>query len=288
MAVQVLSTITTRWINEEGRQADIGARFGYLGEECAAYALQTLGWIRVVRSGHFADIEFNADAVQFGAIEGLLGGVSFGDLDDLQLWTVTSQTKTRRDEMSGTDFDTLSRFVIKCLVGADRLVMQAEETIERAEAHIYISDTQLDPMFRDLISAWQEGKIADPSVLASIMDKWQDQSLKLMNRNSHGDYSMKRYSMGNARPWDALLRERLARRSLIVVPDRELASVVAEAAEETLARAEPSLERWRGPVISSSGVREFDWYRLSLPIETEGENPSLLVGCVLGRNIRGN
>lgn len=95
---------------------------------------------------------------------------------------------------------------------------------------------------------------------------------------------MAHYSMGPAGPWDNQVQENLLTRSLAVVPDRELAQAVATASRETLLQGTPTLERWIGPLLTSQGVKEYDWYRLTLPVVDQQGTAGVLVGCLQSKD----
>lgn len=55
--------ITTQWIDESGRVADLAAKLGRLGEDVSEFAIHTMGWIRCTTIGAFEEYAFDARSV---------------------------------------------------------------------------------------------------------------------------------------------------------------------------------------------------------------------------------
>jgi len=178
----------------------------------------------------------------------------------------------------------LKRFVVKVLAGVGRALDADTGTLERFALGMPASSTRLHPMFKDLIAAWYERNGTGRFSVDDIVARWPGNSIKVMEAGGDGQFAMAHYSMGPKGPWNHEVRNRLQSQSLSVVPDRELAQAVAQAANESVLQNAPTLERWIGPLLTSQGVKEYDWYRLTLPILDASGKPSVLVGCLHSRD----
>ena len=57
-----------------------------------------------------------------------------------------------------------------------------------------------------------------------------------------------------------------------VVPDPLLVKSITQSGEIAMRSGTPRLERCRGPVLATDGLRNFAWYRLSLPVWRLGDD----------------
>lgn len=279
-----LTEISTRWVDENGEVADLAARVGRLGEDVSEFALRTLGWVRVVRFGLFLDIDFVPEAVRPGAIDGLLAKIDASAAHGVALWCVTARSKVRDDSLSSAQTSDVKRFVTKVLDAVGRPFGNSSATLERFSIALPDSSGRLHPMFNDLIATWKNEKVTAEGSVEALLTRWKGRSLKLMRADQFGGFNMAHYSMGPAGPWDNQVQENLLTRSLAVVPDRELAQAVATASRETLLQGTPTLERWIGPLLTSQGVKEYDWYRLTLPVVDQQGTAGVLVGCLQSKD----
>jgi hypothetical protein len=277
--------ISTEWIDQDGQLADVAVRVGRLGEDVSEFALTTLGWIRFVRFGEFLDIEFVADTVKPAALQGLFSLIDASASSGLVLWNITARSSQRDDVLSTGSPSMLKRFVRKVLFGVNRPIEDNAVTLERSCVDLPATSKRLHPMFRDLINTWNERSfVGGHDHFQELLRRWSGKSVKLMRVDSTGSMGMAHYSMGPSGPWDAQVRSGLQQQSLAVVPDKELADAVADAASASIRTATPTLERWTGPLLTSQGVKHYDWYRLTLPVfDAEGKS-AVLVGCLQSRD----
>lgn len=284
MTIQHLTEISTSWIDGDGRDADLAVRVGRLGEDVSEFALRTMGWVRIVRFGQFLDIDFVPEAVRPNAVKAMMARIDRSANEHIILWSVTGRSAIRDDAFSGSEPAVLKRFVMKVLEGVGRSISTDAGTLERYTVGLPATPNRLHPMFQDLIATWNQHRKPGEFVIDEVIARWPSKSLKVMQAGQDGQFAMAHYSMGPAGPWNHEVLNRMRSQSLAVVPDRELATAVTEAAVESVSRNSPTLERWIGPLLTSQGVKEYDWYRLTLPILDANGQPSVLVGCLQSRD----
>ena len=82
-----------------------------------------------------------------------------------------------------------------------------------------------------------------------------------------------RYRSSRTGPWDQKIWDRFVGQVISdVVPDPLLVKSITQSGEIAMRSGTPRLERCRGPVLATDGLRNFAWYRLSLPVWRLGDD----------------
>lgn len=267
-----LATIVTLWIDGSGGFVDIKNRLGRMGDDVAAYALHTLGWVRIVQISRYAEFSFDARSVRSAAL-------------DTAVETMDRQSRFGGHQLLRVEiFDGLDWLcqtgsdVTQLIAFARRSRAQAAGSADAAVLHqIPYSIDRVwvlgDPQVRAVAEAWRAtGGHLTPELDAAIARGCPDRSIKLMAPDGDS-FRFDRYRSSKTGPWDRQLWDRFVGQRLdSVVPDPMLARSVTQSGDMVLRSRMPRLERCRGPVLASDGVRDFAWYRLSLPVWRPGDS----------------
>lgn len=277
-----VASVNTRWIDENGHDADLRARTGRLGNDIALFAVHTMGWIRVQEIVRFWDIEFDPRAVQPAAVASLCGLVRRLNMQSLP-WAARVRAYDGADWLVHTIFaqcrDDVDKLIewIEAIArfGQDPLVPSALEVADLGEPDLTRKD---DPMLAEIASAWRDtgGAIAADPADPFMQMRWKPlpcRSVKVLARSApSGALVFASYFPARTELWaEGTVRRFQHARVCEEVPDRALAAKVVESAEATLAQRRVRSERVRGPVRRSDGsVVHVDWQRISLPACLDG------------------
>ncbi|MEQ8585214.1 MAG: hypothetical protein RLO01_12350 [Thalassobaculaceae bacterium] len=277
--------ITTHWIDENGEVADLGAKVGRLGEEVGEFAIHTMGWIRCTTIGGFEEFCFDSRSVQVGALDALMVRLTAPPMTapstagpstaapgtaPLRCIEVTSAFGTTR--ISDDRPDRLISLVRKCREIADPGTPQ--DAIRRGRMEASALDGLGDDLATRLIAAWREsgGTLGEP-VSTLLSDEGLRRSLKVMV--PHGEtFRLHSYKGSPNTPWDRSTWRRFEGATLDqVVPDRGMVESVKASTRSALDAGEPVIERCEGMIIASDGLKELEWYRISVPVDLPGDFP---------------
>ena len=264
--MQPFAAVLTRWIDGTGAITDLGERLGRLGDDVAAYALHTLGWVRLVQISRYSEYAFDARSVRDAAADVMVETIRRqARLGGHQLLRVEAFDGHDWLHQTGPEADRLIAFIrhahAEAALGAPAAVLhQIPYSIDRLW-------TLGDPQIRAVAEAWRGtgGKLL-PELDAAIKQDCPDRSVKVMVP-SGPTFRFDRYRGSRTGPWDRNVWNRFVGETVQeIVPDPVLARSVIRAGELVLRSRSPRLERCRGPVLATNGLRDFAWYRLSLPV----------------------
>lgn len=281
------TVVSTRWIGRDGRDEDLKARVGRLGDDVSIFAIHTLGWIQLLEIARFLEIRFDpraTGAAAVAAVDNLLY-----DLEGSAApWLVKIQAFNGRSWVETTDTDAarLSRFVHDCMGFCERAdVPTALRARTLGDATLSRLD---DPLIRRVLAVWRAtgGRIGQ-DVLADAGSAAYG-NVKMLRLLDDDSLVFQHYRASITGPWDSATWTRFAGRDVRgAVPDRALAEAVDRSARRVLAGTEPVLEHWVGPILTSKGVAHYDWFRASFPIQADtadahapGQSGAVLVVCV--------
>lgn len=270
---QPLATIVTRWIDGTGAFVDVKDRLGRMGDDVAAYALHTLGWVRIIQISRYSEFGFDARSVHAAALDAAVVAMEQQSrLGGPRLLRVEIFDGREWLHQTASDVRQLITFVrhSQTLVAGDAdtaILHQIPYSIDR----VWMLD---DPQIRAVAGAWRAsgGKLTS-ELDAAIARDCPDRSVKIMVP-AGASFRFARYRASRTGPWDRDVWNRFLGGTIeSVVPDPMLCKSVTKAGDFVLRSRLPRLERCRGPVLASDGVRDFAWYRLSLPVWQSGDNP---------------
>lgn len=285
--------IATHWIDENGDVADLGARVGRLGDDVSDFAIQTMGWIRCTSIGAFEEFSFDSRSVRVAALDALIERLTAAPLPappmavppvsappasppptgatasaHLRCVEVTSGFGTTR--ISDDRPDRLVSLVRKCKEVANPQTPQ--DAIRRGRMEPSALDALGDDLTTRLIAAWKDsgGALGEP-VSSLLAEEGLSRSLKVMV--PQGDtFRLVSYKGSPNAPWDPSLWQRFAGATLDeVVPDRGMVESVKASTRSALDAREPVIEFCEGVIIASDGLKELEWYRISVPVDLPGD-----------------
>ncbi len=275
------TVVHTRWIGRDGRDQDLKARVGRLGDDVSVFALHTLGWIQIMEIARFLEIRFDPRAT---------GPDAISSLDDLLFtldrsetpWLVKMHVFNGKTWMETTDTDAsrLSRFVHDCFSFCERPdVPSALRTEVLGDAVFQRID---DPLIRRISAAWRgkAGRI-DQALMAEIGAGTYG-NVKMLTLLDDNRLVFNHYRASITGPWDNDTWIGFSGRDVRqAVPDRALANAVDRSARQVLAGAAPMLEHWSGPILTSKGAAMYDWLRASFPVQHGNSHNRQGAGTVL-------
>lgn len=270
--MQPFATIITQWIDRAGAVVDMKQRLGRLGDDVAAYALHTLGWVRIVQISRYSEFGFDARSVGEDAVASTIDLIHRqGRLDGGQLMRVEVFDGGNWLVQTSSDPVHLATFARRCCEQAalDRnapVLHQIPCSIDRIWS-------LGDPQIRAVATAWREsGGRLTGELETAIRRGCPDRSVKLLVPDG-ATFRFAQYRASRTGPWDANVWNRFLGSTVEdAVPDALLARSVIQTGTLVLRVKSPRLERCRGPVMATDGVRDFAWYRLSLPVWQAGED----------------
>lgn len=264
-----LVEIGTQWIDEDGNDVDLASRFGRLGSDVADFAVHTMGWVRCTSVGTFKEYGFDARSAKLGALSELLRRLTsetvIGD-DDRRLCCVEVTTTFGTTRIADDRPGRLVSLVTKCMEMADP--SSPRDSINRSRLSMQDLPTLNDRVANQLIAAWREnGGVFSNDVADLVNNERLQRSLKVMV--PHGDtFRFVTYSGSPNAPWDRATWRGFAGGSIDqVVPDRGMIESVKASTRAALDLKEPVLELCEGVVLASDGLKEFSWYRISIPVD---------------------
>lgn len=264
--MQPLAAISSQWIDATGETVDLKARLGRLGDDVSAYALHTLGWVRIVQISRYSEFSFDARSARDLTIEALIDALRrHARFDSHQLLRIEVYDGENWQQQTSSDVESLVRFVqyacARASAGDPAAVLhQIPYSIDRIW-------TLGDPQVRAVAEAWRStaGLLTDELDTAIGRD-CPDRSVKVMVPTD-STFRFDRYRSSPTGPWDRNVWDRFIGETVRdIVPDRSLATSVTRAGELVLRSRTPRLERCKGPVLATEGIRNFAWYRISLPV----------------------
>ncbi|WP_156907249.1 hypothetical protein [Thalassobaculum salexigens] len=259
--------ITTQWIDESGRVADLAAKLGRLGEDVSEFAIHTMGWIRCTSIGAFEEYSFDARSVHTQALTTLLDRlVSDTTPSTTRLRCIEVTTARGTTKISDDRPDRMVSLVLKCMEIVNPRA--PKDSIRRGRMDSSGIAALDDPVAARLIAAW---KASGATLRAPILDLMTDPSI---NRGikvmvPHGEtFRLMRYHGSPNAPWDPATWRAFEGGTLDqVVPDRGMIESVKASTRTALAIREPLVEFCEGVILASQGLKEFQWYRISLPVD---------------------
>lgn len=272
LQMQSFATIVTLWIDGTGVFVDIKDRLGRLGDDVAAYALHTLGWVRIIQIAGYSEFGFDARSVHAAAFDAMVDAIERQSrANSLHLLRVEVFDGQEWQHQTSADPRQVVRF-------AQHVRTQVAGSTETTILHqIPYSIDRIwglgDPQIRAVADAWR----ASSGVLSATLDTaitrdCPDRSVKVMVP-AGTTFRFDRYRSSRTGPWDRTVWNGFQGNTVqSVVPDPVLAQAVTRTGELVLRSGLPRLERCRGPVLASDGLRDFAWYRLSLPVWRPGDN----------------
>lgn len=271
--MQPFATILTHWIDGTGAFADLKARVGRLGDDVAAYALHTLGWVRVVQISRYSEFSFDSRSIRVAALEAAIELIGRqARFEGHQLVRVEVFDGRNWLHHTSSNVDELVAFTrhfgnqAAATESPTPVLNQVPYSIDRVW-------TMGDPQVRSLAEAWRQSGGRLTAALETAMSRdCPDRCIKIMVP-SGPTFRFDRYRNSRTGPWDRDVWNRFQGETIQeAVPDPNLAKSVAQSGEFVLRSRLPRLERCRGPVLASEGVRDFAWYRLSLPVWQPGDD----------------
>lgn len=264
--MQPYAAVVTRWIDATGALVDLKAKLGRLGDDVSAYALHTLGWVRIVQISRYAEFTFDARSVSELTVEATVDALrQQSRMDDHQLLRV--EVFDGRDWLHQTASDVgplvgFVRHVRSIAIAGDpaAVLHQIPYSVERVW-------TLGDPQVRAVAEAWRSsnGRLS-PELDTAITRDCPDRSVKIMIPMG-STFRFDRYRSSRTGPWDPKVWDRFVGQTVRdVVPDPLLVKSITRSGEIAMRSRTPRLERCRGPVLATDGLRKFAWYRLSLPV----------------------
>lgn len=284
-----LASVNTRWINEDGEEADLLSRVGRLGDDVRIFALHSMGWIRIQEIVRFREIEFDPRVVSPAAVRGLIALISQLHSKDSQ-WIVQASVYTGQTWMNRCEHDVVR--LIEWIEGVVALC-SAQPTIPSALDVVDLGEPRpgadQDPMLRDVVAAWKasNGRIAWSPTDPFVQMPWGEspgRNVKVLIREDtsraivFGSYFPLRTSLWS----EGTVKRFHHARVMEQVPDRALAAKVVQSAEVTLERNQPRSERLKGLCRRSDGsVVHMDWMRVSFPAYLDGASDpnAVIVFC---------
>jgi hypothetical protein len=259
--------ITTQWIDESGRVADLAAKLGRLGEDVSEFAIHTMGWIRCTTIGAFEEYAFDARSVHSQALNALLHRlVSDTAPDATRLRCIEVTTARGTTKISDDRPDRMVSLVLKCMEIVNPRAPQ--DSIRRGRMDHSAIDSLDDPVAARMIAAWKaSGATLRSPILDVMTDPSINRGIKVMI--PHGDtFRLMRYHGSPNGPWDRATWRGFEGGTLDhVVPDRGMIESVKASTRAALDLREPLVEFCEGVILASEGLKEFQWYRISLPVE---------------------
>lgn len=283
------TVVSTRWIGRDGRDEDLKARVGRLGDDVSVFAVHTLGWIQVLEIARFLEVRFDPRATSAAAVSSLDEEL-YALERNAAPWLVKISAFNGKTWVETTDTDAarLSRFVHDCMGFCDRPdVPNALRTRRLGETALGRID---DPLVRRILAAWREtgGRIEREQVAAASTGT--SGNVKMLRVLDDKSLVFDHYRASITGPWDNATWTRFAGKDVRgAVPDRALADAVDRSARRVLEGTSPLLEHWVGPILTSKGVAHYDWLRASFPLRLDGSRPGehetggVLVVCVPNR-----
>lgn len=264
--MQPFATIITQWIDRTGAFADMKQRLGRLGDDVAAYAMHTLGWARIVQISRYSEFAFDARSVTESALASIIEIMRRqGREDGSQLMRVEVFDGDGWLVQSSSDPVHLGAFARRCCERAARdsdmpILHQIPCSVDRIWS-------LGDPQIRAAATAWRDNDgMLTRELDAAIRRDCPDRSVKLLVPDG-GTFRFAQYRGSRTGPWDPNVWNRFLGSTVQdAVPDPLLARSVVQTSEFVVRAKSPRLERCRGPVMATDGVRDFAWYRLSLPV----------------------
>ncbi|MDF1790872.1 MAG: hypothetical protein P1U88_03135 [Thalassobaculaceae bacterium] len=261
--------ITTHWIDESGQVADLAAKLGRLGEDVSEFAIHTMGWIRCTTIGAFEEYSFDTRSVRIGALDTLLHRLTHEEAqtsDSLRLRCIEVTTPLGTTKISDDRPSRLISLVLKCMEIADP--RSPQDSIRRGRLDVASLTSLGDPVANKLIAAWREssGALGAP-VSEFLADRGIERSIKVMV--PHGEtFRLLSYKGSPNAPWDPATWRGFQGGTLDqVVPDRGMIESVKASTRSALDAREPVVEHCEGVVLASDGLKEFEWYRISVPVD---------------------
>jgi hypothetical protein len=261
--------ITTQWIDESGQVADLAAKLGRLGEDVSDFALHTMGWIRCTSIGAFEEYAFDTRSVHLASLQTLLDRLTVDDapralgmrLRCIEVTTAFGTTKISDDHPSR-----LVSLVLKCMEIADP--RSPQDSIRRGRMELSALPSLGDEVANRLIAAWRaSGGTLRAPISELIADAGLNRSIKIMVPQGE-TFRFLRYKGSPNAPWDKATWRGFEGGTIDqVVPDRGMIESVKASTRSALATKQPVIERCEGVVLASDGLKEFAWYRISVPVD---------------------
>ena len=259
--------ISTRWIDEDGNPADLAEKLGRLGEDVSDFAIHTMGWIRCTTIGAFEEYSFDARSVHLNGLAGLLKRLTGGDgskatrLRCIEVTTARGTTKISDDRP-----DRMVSLVLKCMEIANPRAPR--DSIRRGRMDRAALHSLDDPVAARLIAVWQESGAYLRSPLLDVMsDAGINRGIKVMVPQGE-TFQFMRYQGSPNAPWDRATWRGFEGGTLDqVIPDRGMIESVKASTRTALSLKEPLVEFCEGVILASDGLKEYQWYRISLPVD---------------------
>lgn len=264
--------ISNQWIDEVGNSADLALKLGRLGEDVSEFAIHTMGWIRCTTIGAFEEYSFDTRSVHLASLEALLHRLTApptGPIESPRLRCIEVTTRLGTTKISDDRPSRLISLVRKCMEIADPRTPQ--DAIHRRRMEMSALAGISDDLASGLIGAWRDaGGVLRAPVWNLLTDKALQRSVKMMV--PHGDtFRLVRYKGSPNAPWDQATWRSFEGGTLDqVVPDRGMIESVKASTRSALAARDPLIELCEGVIIASDGLKELQWYRITLPVEIPG------------------
>ena len=262
--------ITTQWIDETGQVADLAAKLGRLGEDVSEFAIHTMGWIRCTTIGAFEEYSFDARSVHTQALTALLQRlVSETAPETTRLRCIEVTTARGTTKISDDRPDRMVSLVLKCMEIVNPRA--PKDSIRRGRMDHNAIASLDDPVAARLIAAWKaSGATLRSPILDVMADPGINRSIKVMI--PHGEtFRLMHYHGSPNAPWDRATWRGFEGGTLDqVVPDRGMIESVKASTRAALDLRQPLVEFCEGVVLASDGLKEFQWYRISLPVDLPG------------------
>lgn len=261
--------ITTQWIDDDGQVADLAEKLGRLGEDVSEFAIHTMGWIRCTTIGAFEEYSFDTRSVHLSALNTLLDRLTADPMtapESLRLRCIEVTTTFGTTKISDDRPNRLISLVLKCMELANPRTPQ--DSIRRGRMDLSTLTSLGDDVANRLIAAWRDaGGVLDSRVSDVLADEGLKRSIKVMV--PYGDtFRLLSYKGSPTGPWDAATWRSFEGGTLDqVVPDRGMIESVKASTRSALYAREPVVELCEGIVLASGGLKEFAWYRTSIPVE---------------------
>ena len=266
--------ITTRWIDDSGNGADLAAKLGRLGEDVSDFAIHTMGWIRCTAIGAFEEYSFDARSVHVKGLTALLHRlVDAQAAEATRLRCIEVTTSRGTTKISDDRPDRMISLVLKCMEIANPRAPR--DSIRRGRMDNAALLSLQDPVVARLIAAWQASGAALRSPILELMtDAGINRGIKVMVPQGETFQLMRYHGSPNA-PWDPATWRGFEGGTLDqVIPDRGMIESVQASTRTALSLNEPLVEFCEGVILASDGLKEYQWYRISLPVDLPADRRS--------------
>lgn len=277
--MRLLGTIALEWFDPYGRPGDPVDVVGRRGADVAEFMLQTLGWIYVVRDGGLVTLSIDTRAGDFRRIERTLEELTARS-SAARLWTIHAFDGHACRIVRAETADLLLARLHRACGPARRA-----NDVTSAKIAAVFGPAELPAELVALIRAWSDhhGRqlVCNADWPPALPELGPDFKLKTLLRDPDGRFRIGLYRPLRNTLWNEAERARFAGARLVeTLPDEALAHAVEHAALATLARARPTVERWRGRLKATNRVMSLEWLRASFPLPAaDGGLEAVLVAC---------